>query len=83
MAKFKVHLDKNKCIGCGTCAAVCPANWEMKDDGKVEPIKTEIEKLGCNRLAEESCPTQAIEIEPISSKEAPVKEPDSEEKSKA
>ncbi len=65
---FKIQLDKEKCIGCGTCAAVCPANWEMKDDGKAAFIKEESESLGCNRLAEENCPVQAIKIISVSSK---------------
>ncbi len=59
---FKVFLEKDKCIGCGTCAAVCPANFEMGDDGKAIVLNQEIETLGCNRLAEENCPVRAIEI---------------------
>ena len=61
---FKIELDKEKCIGCGTCAAVCPANFEIKEDGKASPIKAEVEKLGCNKEAEENCPVQAIKITP-------------------
>lgn len=59
---FKIFLDKEKCIGCGTCVAVCPANFEMDDDGKAMVVNQEIENLGCNRSAEENCPVKAIEI---------------------
>ncbi|MDD4996020.1 MAG: ferredoxin [Patescibacteria group bacterium] len=59
---FKTFLDKEKCIGCGTCVAVCPANFEIDDDGKAKVIKEETETMGCNRLAEESCPVKAISI---------------------
>jgi len=63
--KYKIKLDKNKCIGCGSCAAVCPEVFRMGEGGKSEMIQEEIEKLGCAKTAEESCPTKAIEIIPI------------------
>ncbi len=64
---FKIILDKNKCIGCGTCAAVCPGNYEL-EDGKAKPIKEEVESLGCNRIAEETCPVKAITIKSVPDK---------------
>lgn len=30
----KVIHQRDKCIGCGTCVAVCPSFWHMGDDGK-------------------------------------------------
>ena len=65
---FKIKVDKEKCIGCGTCAAVCPANWEIAEDSKAQPINDEIEDLSCNRLAEENCPVGAIKIDVLSEK---------------
>ena len=67
MAKYKIVFHKEKCIGCGTCAAVCPGNWELKD-GKGHPIKEEVKTLGCNQVAAENCPASAIEIVPLSQK---------------
>lgn len=64
MAKFIVKLDREKCIGCGSCAAVCPGNFEMKDDGKSDVLKAEVDDLGCNQVAAESCPVTAITVEP-------------------
>jgi len=27
----KIKIDKNKCIGCGACVALCPAIFELKN----------------------------------------------------
>jgi ferredoxin len=64
MAKFIVKVDKEKCIGCGSCAAICPGNFEMGEDGKSSVLKEEIDELGCNQVAAESCPVQAITVTP-------------------
>lgn len=58
--KFKVSVDKDKCIGCGSCVALCDGNFEMKD-GKAEAKKA-ISDLPCNQDAADTCPTQAIKI---------------------
>lgn len=31
---MKLMLDKNTCIGCGACAAICPRFFEMGEDTK-------------------------------------------------
>ena len=63
MAKIKITFDREKCIGCGSCVAVCPGNWEIKDDGKSKPKKTELDDVGCNDKAAQVCPVQSIKIE--------------------
>ena len=55
----KIEQDQEKCVGCGTCVQVCPDNWEMieTDDGpKSKPKKTELDDVGCNQDAADSCP---------------------------
>ena len=50
----KIKLEREKCIGCGSCAALCSKHFEMADDGKShvkEATKQEIEKLE-KRLAD-------------------------------
>jgi ferredoxin len=58
---FKIVQDRNACIGCGACAAVCPGNWAMEGN-KARPKKTKVDKLECNKDAADSCPVQCIKI---------------------
>ncbi len=60
---IKIVHERDNCIGCGACAANCPDNWEMADDGKSKAKKTELEEIGCNQEAADSCPVQCIKIE--------------------
>lgn len=62
MAKFKIEQEREDCIGCGACVSMCPDNWEMKDDGKTTPKKTELDEVGCNQEAADVCPVQCIKI---------------------
>ncbi len=59
---YKIEQNLETCIGCGSCSAVCSANWEIKEDGKAHPIKTVVEELSCNKQAEEICPVQCIKV---------------------
>ncbi|HJN62106.1 MAG TPA: ferredoxin [Candidatus Parcubacteria bacterium] len=69
----KIIFEREKCIGCGSCAALCPKYWEMAEDGKsnlkgsknnekTSNEELEIEELGCNQDAVDSCPVQIIHI---------------------
>jgi len=71
---MKIIQEREKCIGCGSCVAICPKYWEMADDGKAhlknskinEETKNhelEVEKVECNQQAVEGCPVQCIYIE--------------------
>lgn len=74
----KVKLEREKCIGCGSCSALCPKYFELTDDGKShikgtdkkpasqqggEVEELETAKLECAESAAEACPTQCIHIE--------------------
>lgn len=68
MAKYKITVDNNACIGCGACASECPDNWELKemDEGykgrpKVAVLDNE-EDYEKNKAAMDICPVQAIKI---------------------
>lgn len=67
----KIKLEREKCISCGSCAAVCPKYFELIDDGKshiknankqdIEEL--EVEKTECANSAAEACPAQCIHVE--------------------
>ena len=70
---MKIKQEREKCIGCGTCVAVCPDFWSMGDDGKSNlkgaqdngqgSFELEIAEAGCNKEAASACPVQIIKIE--------------------
>ncbi|MDP2944505.1 MAG: ferredoxin [bacterium] len=55
-----VKVDKNKCIGCGLCAGMCPETFRMDLDGKSEVIKSEV--TDCAKNAAANCPVEAISV---------------------
>ena len=69
----KVIQQRDKCIGCGTCVAVCSDFWQMADDGKSQlkgakdtgegKFELDVEDPGCNKEAASSCPVQVIIVE--------------------
>lgn len=70
---MKIIHQRQKCIGCGSCTALCPKYWEIVEDGKAhlknskvnsktENEELEIERIECNQKAADSCPVQIIRI---------------------
>lgn len=56
----KLVVDKETCIGCGTCVALCPEVFELKEDGKSEVINQGACASCDCEAAIEQCPTQSI-----------------------
>jgi len=67
----KIKLDREKCIGCGSCSALCSKYFELIEDGKSHIVgaekkdleELEVEKVDCAQAAAEACPVQCIYIE--------------------
>jgi len=68
---MKITQERSKCIGCGSCVAVCPKYFDMADDGLAdikggqtvgENMELEVEAAGCATEAVEICPVQIIKI---------------------
>lgn len=57
-----VTVDKNKCDGEGTCVDVCPMNVYDLIEGKSQPTRA-ADCIACMACVN-SCPTQAITVEP-------------------
>lgn len=60
MAKYKIEVDRETCIGCGACTVACD-NFVLDED-KARPVKGEVDEIGCNQEACDGCPVQAIKI---------------------
>ncbi len=71
---MKVVHEVEKCIGCGTCAALCPALFEMEGakaklkgaaaEGSNMVLEKEFtaEEQECAKQAEGNCPVNCIHI---------------------
>lgn len=59
----QVRIDREECIGCGTCVELCPEVFAMGEDDKAEVIKEEGGDQACIDEAIASCPTSCISQE--------------------
>jgi len=80
MAKYRVVVDRSKCVACGAASAACPEVFELgNDNGKnrvIAKYSVELtpelsvgeipeELYECARVGAEACPVDAIKIEKI------------------
>jgi len=75
--KYKIILDRIKCIGALNCIGASPEFWKQAKDGKVDlagskevskgkfEVTIDEKYLKKNTLAMKSCPAKAIKIEKI------------------
>ena len=58
---MKINLNKDKCIGCGRCAEICPANFKLSSEGRSQVTNKHV--TDCAKKAADECPTEAIHVE--------------------
>jgi len=57
---MKIIIDKDKCIGCGTCAALMPEIFEIDADFKAVVKKDSSFDVAAIKDVIASCPVEAI-----------------------
>ena len=77
MAKYRIEIDLNKCIGAFACVDVYPELWKQGDDGKAHLIAEGVVKengreyvelndklidVGQAIQSQDVCPVQAIKV---------------------
>ena len=62
---MKVVVNRDNCIGCGACEAICPEVFNLDDDGLSTVICDNFKDIDESSISEaiESCPTNAISKE--------------------
>jgi ferredoxin len=62
---MKGFVDKEACIGCGMCTAICHKVFIMDQDGlaKAKDIDIPDEDMEAAKDAELQCPVEAIKLE--------------------
>jgi len=71
--KYKIEIEREGCIACGTCYSIDPSHFEPDDEGKSTVIGGETdanassgvfddEEIENAREAEDSCPTSIITV---------------------
>jgi ferredoxin len=56
-------VDKEKCIGCGTCVALAGKVFRFDENGKAEVYDAAGEDADIIAMAKDSCPVGAISLE--------------------
>jgi ferredoxin len=61
----KVDVDRDRCVGSGTCEALAPAVFEVDDDGVLTVLREEPaeEEESDVRDAVAACPTRALSLD--------------------
>ncbi|MBL7057778.1 ferredoxin [Patescibacteria group bacterium] len=58
---MSIKVNQEICIGCQTCALMCPEIFEIQDNGKAHAINQLVNE--CANNAKDNCPVNAISID--------------------
>ena len=60
----RIAVDRDRCVGSGTCEALAPAVFEVDDEGVLAVLRTEPgeDELPDVRDAVTACPTRALAL---------------------
>lgn len=61
---MKAFVDKDLCVGCGLCEAICPKVFKMNDIGVAEAVETELDNSTVEDIknVQQQCPVEAITV---------------------
>lgn len=57
-----IKINQEKCIGCGTCAALAGETFKMNEEGKAEVLPDPKDDKETIEMAAASCPVDVIEV---------------------
>lgn len=58
---MKLKVNKDKCIGCGTCTILAMQSFELNEEGKAQAIIPHGDSEDLLQQAKDACPVGAIE----------------------
>lgn len=62
MAKYRIEIDREACVGDGACVNEAPGTFELDEENVVKVINAEGNSPEEVLSAAQSCPTDAIRI---------------------
>ncbi|MFI9718517.1 ferredoxin [Streptomyces sp. NPDC052396] len=62
MARWRIEVDRQRCVGSGQCAALAPGAFRLDPAHKSHPAAADTEPSRAVLDAAEGCPVEAITI---------------------
>ncbi|AHG91762.1 Patatin [Gemmatirosa kalamazoonensis] len=75
----RVRVDRERCTGCGLCAAMAPRTMGLDGTGKAFALSRELSWSPADGDFVRHCPTAAIEVDDLASRVLPILDDDSDE----
>ena len=62
MKKENIEINKEECIGCGSCVSIAPGTFDFDDEGKAKIIDNITDDEETIQSGIDSCPVFAIKL---------------------